>query len=395
MQTEIRFRWLLLGAFLSSMGNSFVWPLTTVYVHDQLHQSLTVAGVVLLFYSGTNVVGSYLGGNLFDRFDPQKLTLGAIIAAIASMAVLVFNSGWPLYPIMLALIGFVNGWLVTMHNSYGTRIRSRDGRYVFNMLYFANNLGMVFGTTIVGPIYQWAGNRVGPLFLLTAVMYGAFMVVVIKNYRIKLPQLTAPSGQTTEKKRALPRANARIVWMMSGALAVIWVMYSQWSSNMSVYITNHQISMTQYSLLWTLNGLLIVVSQFGINWLSRRLTNDYLYVYFGVAMLAASFMVLPFARHYGAFVFSMVILTLGEATALPTMPAVVNQLTPLSEKGRFQGILNSFASAGKALGPLFGGVVIERWGYQPLFFVCALAVAGVGLLIWLAVRQNDAQADRF
>lgn len=76
MQTEIRFRWLLFGAFLSSMGNSFVWPLTTVYVHNQLHQSLTVAGVVLLFYSGTNVIGSYLGGTLFDRFDPQRLTGG-------------------------------------------------------------------------------------------------------------------------------------------------------------------------------------------------------------------------------------------------------------------------------------------------------------------------------
>ena len=50
MQTEIKFRWLLLGSFLVNVGNSFIWPLTTVYIHDQLHQSLTVSGIVLLFY---------------------------------------------------------------------------------------------------------------------------------------------------------------------------------------------------------------------------------------------------------------------------------------------------------------------------------------------------------
>lgn len=75
---------------------------------------------------------------------------------------------------MLALIGIVNGWLMTMHNSYGARMHSRDGRFVFNMLYFANNLGMVFGTTIVGPLYQYAHDNVGPLFLVTVVIYAAF-----------------------------------------------------------------------------------------------------------------------------------------------------------------------------------------------------------------------------
>ena len=50
-----------------------------------------------------------------------------------------------------------------MVNSFATR-SGRDGRYVFNMLYFANNLGMVIGTTIVGPLYQYADGNVSPMF---------------------------------------------------------------------------------------------------------------------------------------------------------------------------------------------------------------------------------------
>ena len=391
MQTEIKFRWLLLGSFLVNVGNSFIWPLTTVYIHDQLHQSLTVSGIVLLFYSGTNVIGSYVGGRLFDKYSPQRLTLGGIVAAVIFMGVLVFKNDWPTYPIMLALIGIVNGWLMTMHNSYGARMRSRDGRFVFNMLYFANNLGMVFGTTIVGPLYQYAHDNVGPLFLVTVVMYAAFSLVVIKFYQIAV--IKRP--QHEEKMVKLPRANSQLIWTMSGALLVIWMMYSQWSSNMSVYITGHGVSMTSYSLLWTINGLLIVALQMAINWLNRRMNNDHLYLYFGAAMLGLSFLILPFAKGYGAFVFSMVVLTLGEATAIPTIPALVNQLCPMEDKGRYQGIVNSFGSAGKALGPLFGGLVIERFSYQPLFYVCTLAILGAGLVSWLMIEKNHHQAEYY
>ena len=35
----IELKWLLLGMFLGSIGNSFVWPLTTIYMHQQLHES--------------------------------------------------------------------------------------------------------------------------------------------------------------------------------------------------------------------------------------------------------------------------------------------------------------------------------------------------------------------
>ena len=38
----IELKWLLLGMFFGSIGNSFVWPLTTIYMHEQLHESLKI-----------------------------------------------------------------------------------------------------------------------------------------------------------------------------------------------------------------------------------------------------------------------------------------------------------------------------------------------------------------
>lgn len=108
LKNEIRLRWLVLGSFISSLGTSFIWPLTTIYLHNQLHQSLTTIGVVLLMYSGMNVVGSYLGGMLFDAADPRKLIIGGLIIDILAMASLIVWNSWPIYPILLAVVGFFN-----------------------------------------------------------------------------------------------------------------------------------------------------------------------------------------------------------------------------------------------------------------------------------------------
>lgn len=88
----IELKWLLLGMFFGSIGNSFVWPLTTIYMHEQLHESLTVSGIVLLFYSGANVVGSYISGLLFDRQNPRHLMLGGTIAATIVIGAMIFST---------------------------------------------------------------------------------------------------------------------------------------------------------------------------------------------------------------------------------------------------------------------------------------------------------------
>lgn len=393
----IQLRWLLLGMFLGSIGNSFVWPLTTIYMHQQLHESLTVSGIVLLLYSGANVVGSYIAGTLFDRKNPRHLMLGGTVMATAVMALLIAFNGWPIYGILLTVIGFMNGWIITMVNSYGTQT-GQDGRYVFNMLYFANNLGMVIGTTIVGPLYQYAHGNISPMFSITTILYVLFSAVVyffFTDEGDKKRTSNRGSHPSESTKVKLPVANLMISWTFFIALAVIWTMYEQWSSNLSVFMTDQGISMTKYSLLWTLNGVLIVIIQLIITWINRYRTNLYLQVFLGIFTVGFSFVLLLFAKSYLWFVLAMVVLTIGEATAFPTMPAIVNELSPVAVKGKYQGILNAFSSIGKAIGPLFGGIIIELATYQILFIVCAVAVLLVLVAVMIIVRINQARTVRY
>ncbi|WP_225353202.1 hypothetical protein [Secundilactobacillus paracollinoides] len=104
----MKLRWLAVAAMINNLGMSFVWPLTSVYLHNQLHQSLTVIGVVLLVNSLTGVAGSTLSGVLYDGHNPFKLLRGAAIILLGVMVGLTLWHGWPIFPVWLAIEAF---WL--------------------------------------------------------------------------------------------------------------------------------------------------------------------------------------------------------------------------------------------------------------------------------------------
>ncbi len=52
---------------LNITGSSFLWPLNTIYMKQELGKSLTVAGLVLMINSFGMVIGNLLGGSLFDK----------------------------------------------------------------------------------------------------------------------------------------------------------------------------------------------------------------------------------------------------------------------------------------------------------------------------------------
>nr|WP_315972305.1 hypothetical protein [Liquorilactobacillus satsumensis] len=92
-QKRLKLSWLLLGSLIASTGTSFIWPLTTVYMHDYLHQTLTLAGIVLFVESVLMIGGSYLGGYIYDHFNYRPWLLGSIGASLISMFLLIFFNG--------------------------------------------------------------------------------------------------------------------------------------------------------------------------------------------------------------------------------------------------------------------------------------------------------------
>ena len=373
---EIKLRWLILGELATWIGASFIWPLTSVYLNKQLHISLSMIGVVLFCNCAGNILGSIISGRLYDKYNPYPLILWGVGLDAAVLFLMAIFHGWPEYWIWLTITGFLGGWNGTLINSIATSLRHYPGRYVFNVLYFSQNLGVVTGTLIVGYLYDYS---VTLLFVIAALLFVVAFINALFNYRpiIAFRKERVAKGQSGDTQKAVPMPKRNFIMTMAffTTLGITWLMYMNWESNLSVYMVSLGIPFHLYSLLWTLNASVIVIMQGILARFPNIFKNLFHQIIFGICMFSLSFITLVFAKDFAHFALSMFILTLGESTAFPAIPAYVNDLSPKTSKGKYQGATMVASGIGRAFGPLFGGLVIDQAGYIPFFWVAAIVIA--------------------
>ena len=362
-QRQVKLKWVALASLLNNTGAAFLWPLTTMYMHNYLHESLTTAGVVMLLMSICMMVGNYLGGWLFDHWDQyQTAVLGVTISTVAIFT-LIFAHGWPWFAVLMMLNSLGDGINMTIVNSYGSLVSDHSSRYVFNYIYMAFNVGVVIGTLAVGVLLPIS---VVLVFTVATVFYFLLALVVVFALKVRVP-LPPKTPRSREKLASRSHQQALVlIWLILLNFVTIHLSYSLWESVMAVHMTNMGIPFYAYSLLWTLNGVLIIVGQPLVNKLSPyvRLSSQ---IMVGILIFASSFLLLIFARNLWAFVLDFVLLTIGEMASFAGLPAWIAQLTTVNEAGHYQGLLNIMMSIGRAIGPLYGGFVIDHGNYQELF----------------------------
>lgn len=390
----IPLKWLLTVSFLNSFGFDFIWPLASVYMHDDLYQTMVTVGWVLFGNAFAQMIGALLAGRLFDTHSPKRLLRAGLILMMAFFVALIFVHSWPVFPFLLTGTGFVYGWLSALINSMGTRVYSHDGRFVFNMLYFIANFGMAIGTAIVGFVFaqgaQW-------LFICGLILYAITLTVAWRYLNVDITPSHSVGQHTDNQKHKfkMPQWNLTIIYTLVVALVILHTAYVQWQGNLSVYMSSIlQLPIWQYSILWTINGALIGVFQLLLNVLNLTSSRKAMIwqILLGLAFFGMAFLILPFAKNFAVFAIAMVITTLGETIAFPMVPVLVNEITPMSTKGRYQGLLSAAPSMGRAIGPLAGGAIIDTVGYRFLFNSAAgmtfVAIIGVGLVIAAGFRKT-------
>lgn len=363
---EVRLPSLFIANLMLNTGAAFMWPLTTVYMNKTLHESLTTAGAVLLIMSLMMMIGNYVGGVLFDRWSAYLTgILGAGLSLIA-MILLIFFHGWPMFAVLLIIVGFGDGISLTVGNSFAATITSTSVRKVFNLMYIALNVGVVIGTLLVGYLLE---RGVTVVFTVTTFCYILLFILMVTEFKVDVK--SAQSKHQNDGR--VPSVNLHVIWWICLMVFAIYTSYSLWESVLSVHMTNLNIPFKDYSLLWTMNGFLIVFGQPLMNrlFVNHRLVTQ---VGLGASIFALSFFGLIFASQYSDFVIIMIVLTIGEMIGFPGLPAWVDGLAKNGRKGKYQGMYNVAISLGRAVGPLFGGLMIDYFSYQALFLCVGLAM---------------------
>ncbi|RDW15641.1 MDR family MFS transporter [Oceanobacillus chungangensis] len=361
--------WLLvIATTINVTGGSFLWPLNTIYMHNELGRSLAFAGFILMFNTAANIAGNLLGGALFDRYSAYKTILyGTLLATLATIGISLFHSVVP-YTIFLILIGFGNGitWPVIM--AMAGSVWPEGGRRAFNAIYVAQNLGVALGATLGGYI---ASISFDYIFWANALLFIVFFFIVLFKFK-EMDQLQNPQMHTSVIKQSGKikdkSAFYSLLILCSGFL-ITWVAYSQWQSTIASHTQDIGIPLEQYSSLWAINGFLIVFAQPLVKWITGKITSPRIHIYIGIAIMIVSYVIAMFAADFTMFATAMVILTMGEVLMWPAFPTLANDLAPKGRKGFYQGLVNSIGATGRMIGPVVGGFIVDMYNIELLFYI--------------------------
>lgn len=361
---------LVIGMAINVTGASFLWPLNTIYIHEHLGKSLSIAGLVLMLNAGAGVLGNLFGGILFDKIGGYRSILTGITMTMLAVFLMIFFHSFLYYAILMVVLGFGAGVIFPSMYAMAGSIWPAGGRKAFNAVYISQNLGVAIGSALGGLV---ASFKFEYIFIANSMMYVVFFLLVFFGFRNLQAKANDSSMQTSILEQSMTVKNKRrlqALIILSFGYLLAWIGYVQWQSTIAAYTQELNITLRQYSLLWTVNGALIVLGQPLISPIIKRWAKSLKsQIMVGLVIFIGSFLVAANSVAFTGFLAAMIILTIGEMFVWPAVPTAANKLAPKGREGFYQGIVNSTATGGRMIGPLLGGVVADHFNMTTLFTV--------------------------
>ena len=387
--------WILAaGWFVAALGFAASIPFIALYLHDRLAMSATEIGG---FFGALAVVRSVfqaIGGELSDHIARRWLLVHSqwirgITFVFMALAVSYHWGFWGIAACMVVNSIFGAVFMPAVNAMVADILPPEQRLDGFAITRAAGNLGWAAGPAIGGFL---AAGSYATLFyvsaaitLLSAAVFWAFM-------RTPRRSGAARAFRFSDLLELRRDHNLAIHAML---LLSLYLVVGQLMMTFSVYTVDMVgISKVQLGWLYALNGLMVVLLQVPVTHRLRHLS-------FTTQLAIGSFL---YFVGYGSlgllvgfewFVLAIVVVTSGEIIMSPPSLTLTSRLAPEGRSGRYMGIYGFCSTAGWSLGPLLGGIVLDRLGDSPALAWLSLSslaiVSGVGYL-WFG-RRLPAQYD--
>lgn len=399
----------LMASFVNSTGKAIMWPLTTIYVHNVMGKSYGEAGLVLLYQALFSVIGEFFGGNLYYRVGPKAMITGAFFVSSSALFTIALTNNWTLYVMLVCLLGVSNGISMPSMNAYVGFRWKEHRRKLYNVMYVCNNFGLSIGAMVGGLIASISFSFTYVLTGGTTMLFAIFLFFFMKESKVS--DLLSADGEVDAKEAVRTRVasqqvvmnrkqllrNFRTYLFLAFGSMFFWLSFTQWSTGVAPYIDEKGLDLKYYSLLWTINGVVILAGQPLTSWIKKRFAQEIVkQMVISAAFTVSAFsFVLVFHDYYVYLVIGMILATLGEMLLLPTIPTFFSERTGVNAPF-YMGLAGGFANLGRMIGPLVFGHIFDWWGIMPVFLIGTLAALAALLMFFIHSNLNkepDANAE--
>ncbi|OAB37610.1 MFS transporter [Paenibacillus macquariensis subsp. defensor] len=387
----------LLASLINSTGSALMWPLTTMFVFDELGHNMADAGLVILIQALGGIVGQLLGGSLYHRVGVKKLIVGSLVLnAVGLFALPVTSQFWYFYMALMGFIGFCNALSLPAIQAFiGFRFADRRGE-LFNIVYVANNIGVALGTALSGFLADISYKLTFIANGLTSAVFAVFFLIYLNRLDDEQGEVHLDKKHTSTNGESIWRllGNTRIYLYLGLGSMFILLGNSMWNSGVSPFIISEGFPKKAYGFLWTLNGILIFVAQPIISLLKRWLTKSTSsQMTMSAVFYLSSYIVILITHNYPGLVLAMVLATLGEMLISPAIPAFISDHAGHAAPF-YIGLSGGVGAIGRVIGPYTMGLLYDGGGLIPVAWLATgTAVIGVLFFIVHAMQNRDNKSE--
>ncbi|SEE14271.1 Predicted arabinose efflux permease, MFS family [Streptomyces sp. 3213] len=382
------FWWLWTSTLVNRLG-AFVSTFMALYLTLDRGYSATYAGLVASLHGLGGVVSSIGSGVMTDRLGRRPTLLIAQSSTAAAVALLGFVHD----PLAIAGVAFLVGMASNasrpaVQAMMADIVRPEDRVRAFSLNYWAINLGFAVSSMAAGFIAE-VSYRAG--FLLEAGMTAACAVVVF----LRLPESRPTVVADDDGKKAVDAVGLGTVlrdgrfMSVVGLSFLVALVFQQGSVGLPVAMGEAGFTPADYGTAIAVNGFLIVALQIPVTRLIEHRDAKRLLV---VSSLLAGygFGLTALAGSVGVFALTVCVWTLGEMINAPTQTGLVVRLSPVQGRGRYQGMYTLSWAVAALVAPLMSGFVIDRFGAEWLWGLCAVVGTGAAVGYGLLMRRVPA-----
>ncbi|HEU0294047.1 MAG TPA: MFS transporter [Anaerolineales bacterium] len=356
--------WLMItGIIIATAGGSMIWPFLVIYASSKLNLPLSTVAALISINAGTGLIASLIAGTLADKIGRKAVMVFSLAVNGIAYFLLIYAQTYLHFAALMVLIGSSNPlYQVGADAMLADMIPSekRTDAYAINRI--ANNAAFALGPAIGGFLATRSYNLA---FYGAALGFITYSLLLLLRARETLPLARENNAATSHKDENVLRGYTRVFqdtrYMIIIALislgliapTLLWIL-------MPVYAkTNFGMPEAQYGWIPTTNALMCVFIQYLVTQLTRRYKTLPV-VGTGMLIYALGTGSVALMTGFWGFWLSMVILTFGELTLVPTASKYVADTAPADLRGRYMSIYWLGWGLARTLSPILGGFLNDN-----------------------------------
>ncbi len=376
---------------INTMGFSVAMPFLAIYLVEQRGLPATVYGAIFFGAGLVAALSQAEAGEAADRLGRRRVMVRALLWRALNMLALggAVHFHAPLW--VLAALILMNGYLRSRMEPAAAAavadLTTPEQRIAaYSLVRTGINVGWALGPAIGG---LFAGTSYALAFMTSAplLIVAAYAVSRVQDSQVrsdaKDPLSLASVRQTL---RDYPVFTVFVCIVFFSALFV-----TQMFATMSVYARVHlNMPTNQIGLLYTVNGVLVIVLQLPIVALIRRYGSRATLVG-GPLVFAIGYFGYGFVTGFNGLALCVAVATLGEVLFSPAQSDMAATLGDPRRMGRAFGLLGFMTSLGTSFGPLLGGALFDAFGSQPrlLWSIIAAGMALTAMMFAVFLARLD------